>query len=183
VTDGESMTRGAVPVPSVWKGTVADGAVAASRFVALTVARLEVADVVAAAKWGTAQPIDDPAREAAEQADAADRALALRIDPTLVEHVLAAQLEASKIVQRGLFERWRADRPCAPTRRPDLTSEVRPLLDDIDEQLIDVVGQIQPMLASAEYAAIVTAALRRAEQSLDPLHQQGLIRALSPICS
>jgi chorismate mutase len=180
MTGGEPSTS----VPSVsGKGTVADGTVTASRFVALAVARLGVADAVAAAKWVTGQPIDDPAREAAEQADAAERARALGIHPTLVEHVLAAQLEASKIVQRGLFERWLEDRPSAPARRPDLASEVRPLLDDIDEQLIDVVGQMEPLLASTERATILAAALRRAEQSLDPLHRRGLIRALSPICS
>ena len=102
---------------------------------ALVVRRLEVAETVAAAKWSSGRPVEDRAREAAVVAAAAARARRAGIDATFVCRVMAAQIEASKIVQRGLLARWRDEPGSAPTSRPEL-SGVRSTLDAIDEELV-----------------------------------------------
>jgi len=102
---------------------------------ALVVRRLKVAETVAAAKWSSGRPVEDRAREAAVVAAAAARARRAGIDATFVCRVMAAQIEASKIVQRGLLARWRDEPGSAPTSRPEL-SGVRSTLDAIDEELV-----------------------------------------------
>src|SRR5690349_2768990 len=106
---------------------------------ALVVRRLEVAETVAAAKWSSGRPVEDRAREAAVVAAAAARARRAGIDATFVCRVMAAQIEASKIVQRALLTRWRDDPGSAPTSRPDL-SAVRSTLDAIDEGLVGALA-------------------------------------------
>ncbi|WP_364704601.1 chorismate mutase [Streptomyces ossamyceticus] len=64
--------------------------------------RLLIADQVAAAKYGTARPIDDPAREQRILDDVAARAVGLGLDPDVVVAVLRDQIEANKLVQRRL---------------------------------------------------------------------------------
>ena len=107
----------------------------ADTLLALVVRRLEVAETVAAAKWSSGRPVEDRAREAAVVAAAAARARRAGIDATFVCRVMAAQIEASKIVQRGLLARWRDEPGSAPTSRPEL-SGVRSTLDAIDEELV-----------------------------------------------
>lgn len=102
---------------------------------ALVVRRLAVAETVAAAKWSSGGPVEDRAREAVVVAAAAARARRAGLDATYVCRVMAAQIEASKIVQRGLLARWRDEPGSAPTSGPEL-SGVRPTLDAIDEELV-----------------------------------------------
>src|SRR4051794_10789840 len=102
---------------------------------ALVVRRLAVAETVAAAKWSSGRPVEDRAREAVVVAAAAARARRAGMDATFVRRVMAAQIEASKIVQRGLLARWRDEPGSAPTSRAEL-SGVRPILDVIDEELV-----------------------------------------------
>ncbi|MEU9750618.1 gamma subclass chorismate mutase AroQ [Streptomyces niveus] len=88
--------------------------------------RLLVADKVAAAKYGTDRPIDDPARERKILDDVADRAVGLGLDPDVVVAVFGDQIEANKVVQRGLYARWDAHPDERPTQRPDLDKDIRP---------------------------------------------------------
>jgi chorismate mutase len=149
----------------------------ARAFVELAVQRLAVAEAVAAAKYGSPRPIDDPAREAVVMAGAMNRARAVQADPDVARRFVAAQMEANKLVQRGLFAHWRDEPGCAPTRRPDLAREVRPDLDRIDEQLM----RLLPRLATPGCRALVGRARLRAERRLDALHRRGLARALAPL--
>ena len=150
---------------------------AVEAFVELAVQRLEVAEAVAAAKYGSPQPIDDPSREAVVMAGAVGRARSARVEPDVARRFVAAQMEANKIVQRGLFARWRNEPRCAPTSRPDLAREVRPDLDRIDEQLM----RLLPRLVTPGCRTLVGRARRRAERRLDALHRRGLERALAPL--
>jgi chorismate mutase len=147
------------------------------KFVELAVQRLGVAEAVAAAKYGSPQPIDDPSREAVVMAGAIGRARAAEVDPDVARRFVAAQMEANKIVQRGLFVRWHDEPRCAPTSRPDLAREVRPDLDRIDEQLM----RLLPRVSTPGCRALVGRARLRAERRLDALHRRGLARALAPL--
>ncbi|WP_211282477.1 chorismate mutase, partial [Streptomyces hygroscopicus] len=69
--------------------------------VELSAERALVADEVAAAKWGTDSPIDDPAREREVLDAVARQAEELGADPVATARIFRDQIEASKVVQRG----------------------------------------------------------------------------------
>ncbi|MFE7898143.1 chorismate mutase [Streptomyces sp. NPDC057424] len=147
--------------------------------------RLLLADKVAAAKYGTATPIDDPAREAQILEDVRARAAGLGLDPDGVAAVFRDQIEANKLVQRGLFARWDANPDERPTERPDLAKEVRPALDRITTGLLAALRETErargvppcgPRLAAAAGWSAYT-------HRLDVLHLEGLGRALPSVCA
>src|SRR5947208_9192944 len=87
----------------------------------LAAERLATADLVAAAKWGTDSPIDDPAREQVVLDNVAAQAQQLGADPDEIRVIFRDQIEANKTVQRGLFQRWTDHPDEAPTTKPDLS--------------------------------------------------------------
>ncbi|MET9680116.1 chorismate mutase [Streptomyces coeruleorubidus] len=147
--------------------------------------RLLLAGKVAAAKYGTDTPIDDPEREARILDDVRTRAAGLGLDPDAVAAVFRDQIEANKLVQRGLYARWDANPGERPTERPDLVKEVRPALDRITTQLLAALDATErartlpscgPRLATAAGWSAYT-------HRLDGLHLKGLGRALPSVCA
>ncbi|MHC8314910.1 chorismate mutase [Pseudomonas sp. LB3P31] len=142
--------------------------------------RLNIADQVALSKWDTRQPTQDSAREAQVIANARKQALERKLDPDDVAELIAAQIEASKLVQYGLLAHWQASGKAPDTPRPDLTTQVRPRLDELQSRLL------------TEYAAFVRYRadpncplwLETVRSGLikDTLHGQGLIRATGELC-
>ncbi|KUL25939.1 chorismate mutase [Streptomyces regalis] len=147
--------------------------------------RLLVADKVAAAKYGTDKPIDDPVREQQILDDVAARATGLGLDPAAVQAVFRDQIEANKLVQRGLYARWDAHPEERPTERPDLVKEVRPVLDRITTQLLEALQDTQRLRTSPSCEPrLGVAAVRSAYgHELDALHVRGLVRALPSVCA
>ncbi|KMS70361.1 chorismate mutase [Streptomyces viridochromogenes] len=147
--------------------------------------RLLLADKVAAAKYGTDKPIDDPVRERQILDDVAVRAAGLGLDPDGVKAVFRDQIEANKLVQRGLYARWDAHPEERPTERPDLVKEVRPQLDRITTELLDALRDTRrPRTSPACEPRLVVAAVRSAYgHELDALHVEGLVRALPSVCA
>jgi chorismate mutase len=145
--------------------------------------RVQLADTVAAAKWGTDAPIDDPVRENAVLDAVAAKSAQLDIDPKASRAVFTDQIEANKIVQYGLYSRWRAYPDRAPTTRPDL-SQVRPILDRITDQLLAELKATQQFRVNPSCTAQLTGARNRVERArhLDPLHEDAFARALTSIC-
>ncbi|MFD9825056.1 chorismate mutase [Streptomyces violascens] len=146
--------------------------------------RLLIADKVAAAKYGTGRPIDDPAREQKILDDVAARAVALGLNPDAAAAVFRDQIEANKLVQRGLYTRWDTDPDARPTQRPDLDKEVRPALDRITKQILNALVAAQDVRSSQScelrlYGAAVWSAYGH---ELDNLHLKGLERALPSVC-
>ncbi|KUL38420.1 chorismate mutase [Streptomyces sp. NRRL F-4489] len=151
--------------------------------VALAAERLATADPVAAAKWGTGSPIDDPAREQQVLADVAAQARALGADPDATVRVFRDQIEASKLVQRGLHRRWTADPAQAPTTRPDL-AQVREEINRINGELVRALAA-SPRARTAPGCTprLAADALQLSHRHhLDALHTAGLARALRSVC-
>lgn len=151
---------------------------------ALSAQRLATGDLVAAAKWGTGGPIDDPVRERQVLDAVAARARQLGADPEATVRIFRDQIEASKVVQRGLHRRWEADPSRAPAERPDL-SEVREEINRINGELVRAVAaspnarsapSCRPLLAA-------NAARVRHQRQLDALHTVALARALRSVCA
>ncbi|MFF5958032.1 chorismate mutase [Streptomyces luteogriseus] len=147
--------------------------------------RLLLADKVAAAKYGTDTPIDDPAREAQILTDVRARAAGLGLDPDSVAAVFRDQIEANKLVQRGLYARWDANPGERPTERPDLAKEVRPALDRITTGLLVALRETERARAvpSCGPRLAVAAGWSAHSHRLDALHLEGLGRALPSVCA
>ncbi|WP_371660084.1 chorismate mutase [Streptomyces sp. NBC_00280] len=146
--------------------------------------RLLVADKVAAAKYGTDKPIDDPVREQQILADVSARAVGLGLDPEAVAAVFRDQIEANKVVQRGLYARWDAHPELRPTERPDLVKEVRPILDRITTELLDALKETEGVRSgdSCELRLVLAAGRSAWGYRLDGLHLEGLRRAVPSVC-
>ncbi|WP_405614051.1 chorismate mutase [Streptomyces sp. NBC_00076] len=173
----------AVPAPAPVRAAV--GAPGLAPLTELFAERLLLADKVAAAKYGTDKPIDDPVREQQILDDVAARAVGLGLDPDAVSAVFRDQIEANKLVQRGLYARWDARPEERPTERPDLTKEVRPALDRITTALLTALKDTEALRAGPSCAPRLSlAAVRSAYgHQLDLLHLKGLGRALPSVCA
>ncbi|MFF3565335.1 gamma subclass chorismate mutase AroQ [Streptomyces sp. NPDC002574] len=157
----------------------------ATTLVRLYAERLATADTVAAAKWGTDRPIDDPARERRILAGAAERAGALGVSPALATRVLTDQIEAGKLVQRGLYRSWERHSAQRPRTRPDLARTVRPRLDRVDAELLSALAAAGRGPAGERCTALMAraATARAAADRLDALHRLGLARAREHTCA
>jgi chorismate mutase len=154
------------------------------RLVVLAGQRLATADAVAAAKWRTGGSISDPAREKVVLDAVAARSAARGLDPDESVAFFRDQIEASKVVQYGLFSAWSAEPAHAPQNGTDL-GEVRPVLDEITPELLDQLAATRLARTCAGCVARlrdVVDVIARAE-NLDPLHRRGLERAVRSLCS
>ncbi|MET8982853.1 chorismate mutase [Streptomyces sp. NPDC004539] len=182
-------TGTAVAAPATFRATTATSAKTTADAPTLhTVAdlaaqRLATADLVAAAKFGTTSPIDDPAREQQVLDTVAAQAEQLGADPDAVRKVFRDQIEANKLVQRALFQRWTDHPDQAPTTRPDL-SVVRVEINRINTALVEALAATGAERATfACYPELyLSAAQVRHERHLDRLHTEALIRALPSVC-
>ncbi|MFJ1562398.1 chorismate mutase [Streptomyces mirabilis] len=175
-------TSSAQPSPPSACPTTAEKAL--RTLVRLVAERVIAADTVAAAKWNTSQPIENPAREKTVLDSAVSQAAKLGIDQAFIQRIFEDQITANKIVQQTLHTQWRTQPAQQPNRHPDLATEVRPLLDRVDRELLVAIGQAQPLLFSSRCGAVLDhekAATAKA-LSLDPIHRGGLDQALAHIC-
>ncbi|MFJ8230606.1 gamma subclass chorismate mutase AroQ [Streptomyces sp. NPDC094448] len=149
----------------------------------LSAERLATADLVAAAKWGTDSPIDDPAREQVVLESVRRLALEAGTDPKTTVAIFRDQIEANKLVQRGLHALWTEDPSKAPAERPDLT-EVRKEINRINTELVRAVAGSERARAawSCRGVLAVTAVHVRHEKQLDQLHTRALVRAVPSVC-
>ncbi|MFF4369438.1 chorismate mutase [Streptomyces sp. NPDC001594] len=152
--------------------------------VRLAAERVMTADTVAAAKWGTGRPIDDPAREKIVLDNAAARATELGIDRATVQRIFKDQIDANKDVQRALYAHWREHPTKRPSHHPDLATQVRPVLDRVDSRLLTAIQQAQPLLSRPGCDVLLKwrKAVTVRTMELDALHRSGLDRALAHTC-
>ncbi|GAA0940846.1 chorismate mutase [Nonomuraea longicatena] len=152
--------------------------------VELSLERVRLADKVAAAKWGTTLPIDDPAREKQVLDAVATQSETLGLNPAVATRIFRDQIEANKLVQRALHARWRAHPGGQPAERPDLATQVRPHLDRITGELLQAIkdtGHVRERIScQTKLTRILTGVAD--EEDLGRLHARGLTRALTSIC-
>ncbi|KQZ78902.1 MULTISPECIES: chorismate mutase [unclassified Pseudomonas] len=141
--------------------------------------RLNIADQVALTKWDSGKPIQDTAREAQVIANARKQAVQQKLDPDEAAELVAAQIEANKLVQYGLLAVWQAARKAPDVPRPDL-SQIRPKLDMLQVRLLQQYADFMPYRVDPECPNWL--AEQRASLIKDALHGQALIRATGELC-
>lgn len=118
--------------------------------------RLALMPAVAAAKWATGQPVTDPVREEAVIRSAADRAVALGLERDGVVALLRVQIRMARDSQERLLAHWRRDGYDGPDPAPDLTRDLRPLIDALTTRLLRALYLAAPFTGDAMMRAGVT---------------------------
>ncbi|MFF0269809.1 gamma subclass chorismate mutase AroQ [Kribbella sp. NPDC004536] len=150
----------------------------------LVVQRILIGDDVAASKYFSGKPVDDPVREQQILTSVRASALQLGIDPDETAAFFQAQIDASKVVQRGLLAYWAAHPDKAPTSGPDLTV-IRAKLDALTTQLLAELVRVDNLRHSGlrcDIALVIADATTGARHHLDPLHREALRTASTATC-
>lgn len=177
-------TGSPAPAPSSPPASVATGQNPLAPLVALSVSRIKTADAVSAAKFGTPSPIDDPAREQQVYTGVSAKAHDVQISPEEVTRFFRDQIEANKVVQRGLYQQWMTHPELRPGTKPDLAKVVRPELDQLGDQIMDSLkATTLARHSGAQCTTALQQATKAAAQHLDQLHQQALPVATASICA
>lgn len=143
--------------------------------------RLNIGDLVALAKWDSGKPVQDSAREAQVITNARKLAVDRKLDPEDVGQLFAAQMEANKLVQYGLLAKWRAAGTAPDTPRPDLTNQIRPRLDELQNRLLQQYAEFSPYRNDPHCQSWL--AQIRTRLAKDRLHELALIRATGELCA
>lgn len=104
--------------------------------------RLALAPKVAQAKWNSGAPIDDKDREAQILAKVRQQSEILGIDPQWAVSFFQGQMNANKLYQQQLHEQWRREALPPFAKVPDLTRDVRPVLDGLQAKLLFALRDI-----------------------------------------
>lgn len=185
VVTAAALAGATAPAPAVpGAGTSHGGYARLHPLADLSARRLATADLVAAAKWGTGSPVDDPVRERQVLDTVARQAREAGADPGVTVRILRDQIEANKQVQRALHSRWDADPAGAPTGRPDLT-RVREEINRVNTGLVRAIAGSEVAREVPSCGGTLTAAEThvRRDRHLDRLHASALTRALRSVCA
>ncbi|WP_448144794.1 chorismate mutase [Pseudomonas silesiensis] len=142
--------------------------------------RLEIADLVALTKWDSAMPIQDGDRESQVIASAQQTAAKFGINKDDIKELLAAQIEANKLVQYGLHAAWFTAGEAPDTLRPDLKGQIRPQLDDLQARLLEQYVRFSPYRTHPDCSVWLKQA--RTNLASDALHDVALVRATGELC-
>jgi chorismate mutase len=104
--------------------------------------RLALVTEVARYKWNTGAAIEDPPREQALLASLREKALPLGVPQARVDAFFLAQIEAAKQLQSELFERWKRERREKFPGIADLASSIRPGIDAVTNQMLQVLATL-----------------------------------------
>ncbi|MEU0487700.1 gamma subclass chorismate mutase AroQ [Nocardiopsis sp. NPDC006139] len=152
--------------------------------VELSADRLATAELVAAAKWHSGDPVEAPEREATVLAEAERSARALGGDPEVALAVMRDQIEANKVIQRGRHADWYAHPDRSPLRPPDL-ADARADLDRITPALVGALTDAGAGLAAPGCEAELARTARRVadERGMDRPGRNALAVSLSSVCA
>ncbi len=156
---------------------------ALTNLVALVSQRLALAEPVAQWKWQHQKPITDTPREDALLADVQKRAAVAGVDPAFARVFFRDQIDASTLVQKSLFDTWRASQaPANPA--PDLATVTRPQLDQLTGRLIGALARVQPLRGAPDCPARVARSVESWKEltRYDSAHAKAMNQALGHVC-
>lgn len=145
--------------------------------------RLQIAEPVAAFKWGTHGDIEDPARVEQEFVALRDDAAAAQIDADYVVSVFKDQINATEAIEYTRFAQWKLNPAGVPPAPPDLAAS-RAAIDTLNNKILSQItlnwGLLHGPLCAAELAAAKATAI--GAHQLDDLYQQALTTATRSYC-
>jgi chorismate mutase-like protein len=132
---------------------------AAVRLAKLVDERLALMPDVARYKWNRGLPIEDVSREQALLQATAAQASRHGLDPGRAVAFFAAQIEASKALQRELHFGWKANGLGSFASTPDLPNDIRPKIDALDRRLLSALAALDGRRERREFGALRSTAL------------------------
>lgn len=141
--------------------------------------RLDLAVSVATHKWKLTLPVQAPEREQQVLAKVCQDAPDYDLDPPRAAAFFSDQIEANKLVQYTLIDRWNAlgSQPTSTSR--DLVHELRPRLDTLQATLLDELRRFD-LLDMRDCPKKLASALQ--QRTNDPLRHIALVRATAQLC-
>ncbi|OBG67571.1 chorismate mutase [Mycobacterium sp. E3298] len=161
----------------------ADDADALTELVDAAAQRLQIAEPVAAVKWQTHGPIEDPDRIQQELAKLATQASARQVDPDYVTKVFGDQINATEGIEYRRFADWKLDPAGAPTQSADLAAS-RSAIDDLNQTMLNQIVADWDLLHSAACPAQLDLARDGVVRTrrLDAIYQRALALATRSYC-
>ncbi len=145
--------------------------------------RLQTADPVAASKWLSGAPINDPTRVAQVLGAVSADAQSAGVSAEYVTQVFGDQIDATEAIQYSRFSWWKLDPSAAPRSAPDLSAS-RQTIDGLNHRMVIEIADDWPVLHSpactAELAAAKSAVV--VNRGLEPLYVQALDAATRSYC-
>ena len=97
------------------------------------------------------------------------------------------QIEASKVIQRGLYHRWYAHPEEVPFARCGLDAEVRPKISRINTQIVQHFGSAAelPRMSQEDVAGLLDQRLAAevSARQLPRLHRAAALFAMRSLCT
>ena len=145
--------------------------------------RLQVAEQVAAVKWNTHGPIEDPGRVRQELATMGSDATAAHIDPAYITRIFRDQIDATEAIEYTRFADWKLHPADAPAAAPDLSSS-RSTIDGLNQTMLTEIAANWDLLHSPACAPQLDAARGDVSgaRGFDGLYQQALALATQSYC-
>ncbi|MDH0733627.1 gamma subclass chorismate mutase AroQ [Pseudomonas sichuanensis] len=140
--------------------------------------RLDLARSVARHKWHHDLPVQASEREHQILAQVRSAAPAYNLSPERAEAFFSDQIEASKLVQYALLDRWAVLGP--HSKAPTPAGDLRPRLDKLQASLLLELGRLDPQRLTNCPATLAKAL---ASRTIDPLRHLALIRATGQLCN
>jgi chorismate mutase len=148
--------------------------------------RLDLAREVAFAKWDNGTAVEDPPREEHVIASAVAEGKTEGLDPAVVSRFFRAQIEANKAVQSSLLSTWHKAGKSPDHQTKDLTTTIRPQLDEIQKQLIEELGSTASVRASSacrlDLGKAVSGYLTTRQLSSTEIQATALKQSLAAFC-
>jgi chorismate mutase len=145
--------------------------------------RLRTAEPVAANKWHTKAPVEDPARVEQVLNAVGTDASARGVDPDRVRRIFRDQISATEALQYTRFAQWKLDPAIAPATAPDLAAS-RGVIDGLNRTMVDRMAADWPLLQSPDCAQRVREATDAVAitRGLDELYRRALGFATRSYC-
>ncbi|MGN8251950.1 gamma subclass chorismate mutase AroQ [Pseudomonas sp. SMV7] len=141
--------------------------------------RLASAESVALHKWDKAQPVQDNKRELQILNDVRNNAWRYQLPAERAAAFFADQIEAHKMMQYSLLNRWHSQGRSPDTSRRDLQQELRPELDALQARLLQHLASLPSDTGSACNQRLASSIN---ERGLSPLMKQAMVRATGQLC-
>lgn len=141
--------------------------------------RLDLAGSVAQHKWDHQLPVEAPERETQVITRVRQQAANHGLGPDRAAAFFSDQIEANKLIQYALLDRWTLLGQRPPTEPLDLIDQLRPRLDKLQATLLFELGRFDQH-PPADCARKLADAL--ISHTNDPLRHLAMVRATGQLC-